>query len=160
MIGRVAVLMASQTYADRMGKATAVLRELGVPVTEHILSAHRTPDETIRFAKAAKADGYAVIICGATQAAHLAGLVAAHTVLPVIGVPLGGSPLGAVDALYSTVQMPNGYPVATVAVDSGVNAGLLAAQIIGVKVDTVADGVHRWREERRLGSNKRGDSAR
>lgn len=147
----VAVLMASRIYADKMGKATAILRELEIPVTEHCLSAHRTPDETAAFAKAARANGYAVLICGASQAAHVAGLVAAHTTLPVIGVPLTGGGLGGTDALYSTVQMPNGYPVATVRLDGALNAGLLAAQIIAVHDDDVRRRLddHRYRNHQR-----------
>lgn len=149
----VAVLMASRIYADRMTKAATVLTELGVPVTTHVLSAHRTPDETAEFARTAAARGYAALICGAGQAAHVAGLVAAYTTLPVIGVPMSDSPLRGVDALYSTVQMPGGYPVATVAVDGGTNAGLLAAQIIGVAHPEVAERIARWRAERANGSN-------
>jgi 5-(carboxyamino)imidazole ribonucleotide mutase len=144
----VGVLMASGVYADRMTKAAGVLDEVGVPVTTHVLSAHRTPDQTAEFARTAAERGYAVLICGAGQAAHVAGLVAAHTTLPVIGVPMGGGPLGGVDALYSTVQMPNGYPVATVAVDGAVNAGLLAAQIVGVAHPEIAGRVAAWRAKR------------
>ncbi|OLF18584.1 5-(carboxyamino)imidazole ribonucleotide mutase [Actinophytocola xanthii] len=147
--------MASRVYADRMDKAAAVLTELGVPVTTHVLSAHRTPDETAEFARTAADRGYAVLICGAGQAAHVAGMVAAYTTLPVIGVPLGGGPLGGVDSLYSTVQMPNGYPVATVAVDGGVNAGLLAAQIIATAHPEVGERVASWRARRVADSVRR-----
>jgi 5-(carboxyamino)imidazole ribonucleotide mutase len=151
----VGVLMASRIYADRMDKAAGVLTELGVPVTTHTLSAHRSPDETAEFARTAATRGYAVLICGAGLAAHAAGLVAAHTTLPVVGVPLSGGPLGGVDALYSTVQMPNGYPVATVAVDGAVNAGLLAAQIVATAHPEIADRVAAWRAQRVADSVRR-----
>jgi 5-(carboxyamino)imidazole ribonucleotide mutase len=152
MLPSVAVLMASRIYADRMTKATTVLTELGVPVTTHVLSAHRTPDQTAEFARTAAERGYAALICGAGQAAHVAGLVAAYTTLPVIGVPMSDSALNGVDALYSTVQMPGGYPVATVAVDGGTNAGLLAAQIIGVTHPEIAKRIAQWRAERANGT--------
>lgn len=151
----VGVLMASQIYADRMTKAAKVLTELGVPVTEHVLSAHRTPDETADFARTAAARGYAVLICGAGQAAHVAGLVAAYTVLPVIGVPMSDSALAGVDSLYSTVQMPGGYPVATVAIDAGTNAGLLAAQIVGTAHPEIHQRVADWRAARLADSRAR-----
>lgn len=152
---KVAVVMASRIYADRLNRAVDVLTELGVEVTTHILSAHRTPDQTAEFARSAADNGYAVLICGAGLASHLAGLVAAHTTLPVIGVPMGDGPLGGVDSLYSTVQMPNGYPVATVAVDGGLNAGLLAAQIIGTAHPEISTRVARWRDQRAGGSTER-----
>lgn len=129
---KVAVLMASRMYAERMSKATAILRELGVDVTERVLSAHRTPLETAEFARQARDLGYMVLICGASQAAHVAGLVAANTTLPVIGVPFSNGGLNGMDALYSTAQMPNGYPVATIRLDGALNAGLLAAQIVAL----------------------------
>jgi 5-(carboxyamino)imidazole ribonucleotide mutase len=97
-----------------------------------VLSAHRTPREVAEFASSARANGYAAVICGAGMAAHLAGAVAANTTLPVIGVPLSGGALNGVDALYATVQMPRGIPVATVAVDGSMNAALLAVQMLAI----------------------------
>ena len=129
---RVAVLMGSPRDRDRMAPAAATLSELGVEVEELVLSAHRTPDQVASFARNARADGYAALICGAGMAAHLAGAVAANTTLPVVGVPLSGSALNGVDALYATVQMPSGIPVATVAIDGAANAALLVAQMLAI----------------------------
>ena len=99
---------------------------------ERVMSAHRTPEEVATFARAARHNGYAALICGAGLAAHLAGVVAAHTTLPVVGVPLSGGALGGVDALYSTVQMPRGIPVATVAIDGAANAGVLVVEMLAI----------------------------
>ncbi|WP_263253167.1 5-(carboxyamino)imidazole ribonucleotide mutase [Saccharopolyspora rosea] len=146
---RVAVLIASTLYLERMREATGVLRELGVPVTERGLSAHRTPDETAEFARRARENGFAAIVCGASRAAHVAGLVAAHTTLPVIGVPMSGGTLGGVDALCSTAAMPAGFPVATVGIDDARNAGLLAAQIVAHGDPAVRANLDRYRERMR-----------
>jgi 5-(carboxyamino)imidazole ribonucleotide mutase len=97
-----------------------------------VLSAHRNPADVAAFATSARDDGFAVLICGAGMAAHLAGVVAAHTTLPVIGVPLSGGAINGVDALYATVQMPTGIPVATVAIDGSANAGILAVEILAI----------------------------
>ncbi|HEX2273757.1 MAG TPA: 5-(carboxyamino)imidazole ribonucleotide mutase [Acidimicrobiales bacterium] len=129
---KVAVLMGSPRDRDKMAPAAATLAELGVEVEELVLSAHRTPDQVASFARDARADGYAALICGAGMAAHLAGAVAANTTLPVVGVPLSGSALNGVDALYATVQMPSGIPVATVAIDGAANAALLVAQMLAI----------------------------
>jgi 5-(carboxyamino)imidazole ribonucleotide mutase len=129
---KVAVLMGSPNDKQKMAPAVDTLGEFGVDATEHVLSAHRTPADVARFASGARASGYGVIICGAGMAAHLAGAVAAQTTLPVIGVPLSGGALNGVDALYATVQMPRGIPVATVAVDGALNAALLAIEIFAV----------------------------
>lgn len=129
---RVAILMGSASDQARMAPAAAVLAEFGVETTVAVMSAHRTPAAVAAFAQAARDAGYGAIICGAGMAAHLAGAVAAQTTLPVIGVPLSGSALNGVDALYATVQMPKGMPVATVAIDGAANAGLLAVQILAV----------------------------
>jgi len=129
---RVAVLMGSESDMARMAAAGDTLESLGIEATVAVMSAHRTPEAVAAFAKGARENGYAAIICAAGMAAHLAGAVAANTTLPVIGVPLSGSALQGVDALYATVQMPRGIPVATVAIDGAVNAALLAAQILAV----------------------------
>ena len=142
---KVAVLMGSANDADKMKGAVDILGEFGVEVTEHVMSAHRTPSVVADFARRARDDGYAALICGAGMAAHLAGAVAAQTTLPVIGVPLSGSALNGVDALYSTVMMPRGMPVATVAIDNSTNAGLLAAEIIAVTDEKVAGALADYR---------------
>jgi len=128
----VGILMGSDSDLSVMEKAAATLQEMGVPFELNISSAHRMPDKTAEYARTARERGLAVIIAGAGMAAHLAGVVAAHTTLPVIGVPLKSGALKGVDALYSTVQMPPGIPVATVAIDGAVNAAFLACQIIAV----------------------------
>lgn len=142
---KVAVLMGSANDADKMRGAVEILGEFGVEVTEHVMSAHRTPAVVADFARSARDNGYAALICGAGMAAHLAGAVAAQTTLPVIGVPLSGSALNGVDALYSTVMMPRGMPVATVAIDNSTNAGLLAAEIIAVTDEKVASALADYR---------------
>ncbi|HEX2046641.1 MAG TPA: 5-(carboxyamino)imidazole ribonucleotide mutase [Acidimicrobiales bacterium] len=129
---KVAVLMGSASDQAKMEPAAATLAEFGVEADVRIMSAHRTPAAVAEFARTARADGYAAIICAAGMAAHLAGAVAASTTLPVIGVPMSGGALNGVDALYSTVQMPRGIPVATVAIDGAMNAALLAVQILAV----------------------------
>lgn len=130
---KVAVIMGSPRDSDKMSGAAEVLAELGITCDVFVMSAHRSPALVGSFAATARERGYAAIIAGAGMAAHLAGAVAAQCTLPVIGVPLSGSALNGVDALYATVQMPPGMPVATVAIDGSRNAGLLAAQIIGVE---------------------------
>ncbi|MFO7298987.1 MAG: 5-(carboxyamino)imidazole ribonucleotide mutase [Actinomycetes bacterium] len=131
MSHKVAVLMGSGSDRPVMEKAGQVLEQFGIEHETRVLSAHKTPDETLAFAAGAADAGFEVIICGAGKAAHLAGVVAAKTVLPVIGVPLSAS-LDGLDALLSTVQMPTGIPVATVAVDAAANAALLAVSILAV----------------------------
>ncbi|MEO7836170.1 MAG: 5-(carboxyamino)imidazole ribonucleotide mutase [Acidimicrobiales bacterium] len=129
---RVAVLMGSPNDRDKMKGAAEMLGRFGIEVDERVLSAHRTPAEVAEFASCAREEGYAAVICGAGMAAHLAGAVAAHTTLPVIGVPLSGGGLNGVDALYATVQMPKGIPVATVAIDGAANAGILVAEMLSI----------------------------
>ena len=132
---RVAVIMGSDSDLPTMQAAIDLLAEFGVPVTVRILSAHRTPDEMLAFARTAAADGIGVIIAGAGGAAHLPGMVASATSLPVIGVPVIASSmqsLGGVDALLSMVQMPAGIPVATVAIGNAKNAGLLAVRMLAI----------------------------
>ncbi len=128
----VAILMGSKSDLELMRPACAILEEFGVPFELRVLSAHRTPARCAEFASTARDRGLRVMICAAGGAAHLAGVVAGHTTLPVIGVPLARTPLAGQDALLATVQMPKGIPVATVAVDGAANAAILAAQILGV----------------------------
>ena len=129
----VAVLMGSASDASVMDGAVEALREFSVPVEVRVLSAHRTPDETITYAKRAADRGIRVIIAGAGGAAHLAGVLAASTTLPVIGVPIASGGLGGMDSLLATVQMPRGIPVATVAVNGARNAGLLAVRMMALE---------------------------
>ncbi|MEC8442541.1 MAG: 5-(carboxyamino)imidazole ribonucleotide mutase [Cyanobacteriota bacterium] len=132
MLPRVAVVMGSDSDLPTMEPGAAILRELGVEVEVRVLSAHRTPLEMVDFARKAREQGFGVIVAGAGGAAHLPGMVAALTTLPVIGVPVKSRALSGVDSLHSIVQMPGGIPVATVAIGGGLNAGLLAAQILSV----------------------------
>jgi 5-(carboxyamino)imidazole ribonucleotide mutase len=144
---KVAILMGSASDRDKMAPAADTLARYGVEADVRVMSAHRTPAIVSEFASSARANGYAAIICGAGMAAHLAGAVAAHTTLPVIGVPLTGGALNGVDALYATVQMPKGIPVATVAVDGAMNAALLAVEILAVGDDDLTKELLRHREE-------------
>jgi len=130
----VAVIMGSKSDQSIMAECTQHLEYFGIPSQQYILSAHRTPDETAQFAKNARDKGIKIIIAGAGMAAHLPGVIAAHTTLPVIGVPLAGSDLNGLDALYSMVQMPSGVPVATMAIGKAgaINAAVLAAEILGI----------------------------
>lgn len=129
---KVAVIMGSDSDLPIVEKAFSVLDDLGVPYEVHVFSAHRTPIEAKAFTESAYDNGFGVIIAAAGKAAHLAGAIAANTVLPVIGIPVKSSTLDGLDALLSTVQMPSGIPVATVAIDGSANAALLAAEIIAV----------------------------
>ncbi|CRZ34185.1 5-(carboxyamino)imidazole ribonucleotide mutase [Herbinix hemicellulosilytica] len=129
---KVAVLMGSDSDLPVVKSAINTLKEFGVETEVHIMSAHRTPKQACDFASSAIDKGFGVIICAAGKAAHLAGVIAAHTTLPVIGIPMKSSTLDGLDALLSTVQMPKGIPVATVAIDGAENAALLAVQILAV----------------------------
>jgi len=146
---QVAVIMGSASDAEVMRGCVELLRELELPHEVKVLSAHRTPDLTREYAVSAAGRGIEVIIAGAGWAAHLAGAIAAHTTLPVIGVPIDSSPFKGLDALLSTVQMPSGIPVATVAVGSGgaKNAAVLAAQILGLKYPPIAEKVNDYRRK-------------
>lgn len=144
---RVAILMGSASDRDKMAPAADTLARYGIEADVRVMSAHRTPAAVADFASAARDRGYAAIICGAGMAAHLAGAVAGHTTLPVIGVPLSGGALNGVDALYATVQMPKGIPVATVAVDGATNAALLAVQMLAIDDDDLVAELARHREE-------------
>jgi 5-(carboxyamino)imidazole ribonucleotide mutase len=144
---KVAVLLGSPNDAPKMKPAVETLEEFGIEVDERVMSAHRTPSRVATFAKKARDNGYAAIICGAGMAAHLAGAVAANTTLPVVGVPLSGSALNGVDALYATVQMPKGVPVATVAVDGAMNAALLVVQMLSIADADLAGALDARRRE-------------
>jgi phosphoribosylaminoimidazole carboxylase PurE protein len=129
---KVAILMGSPNDMDKMRPAAEILERFGIEADVQVASAHRTPAKVMGLASTAREQGYVAFICGAGMAAHLAGVVAAHTTLPVVGVPLSGGALNGVDALYSTVQMPKGIPVATVAVDGAMNAGILVAEMLAI----------------------------
>ena len=135
---KVAVLMGSANDKEKMAGARTMLERFGVEVDERVMSAHRNPADVAAFAETARDAGFGAVICGAGLAAHLAGVVAAHTTLPVIGVPLSGGIANGLDALLATVQMPKGIPVATVAVDGSANAGILAAQILAIHDEDLA----------------------
>jgi 5-(carboxyamino)imidazole ribonucleotide mutase len=129
---KVAVLMGSESDKEKMAPAGDTLARFGIEADVRVLSAHRTPAKVAELASTARDNGYVAFICGAGMAAHLAGAVAAQTTLPVVGVPLSGGALDGVDALYSTVQMPKGIPVATVAVNGSMNAALLVVQMLAI----------------------------
>ncbi len=147
-MAKVAILLGSTSDVKVMQACTEYLTRFGIQHDLRISSAHRQPDETAAFIKAAEKNGYAVIIAAAGMAAHLAGMAAAHTALPVIGVPLEGSALNGVDALYSTVQMPAGIPVATVAIGSAgaKNAAVLAAEILALSDPAVKEKLREFRK--------------
>ena len=145
----VGILMGSDTDLPAMEKAAEVFREIGVPYEMDISSAHRLPEKTAHYAKSARERGLEVLIAGAGMAAHLAGVLAAHTTLPVIGVPLKSGALEGVDALYSTVQMPPGIPVATVGIDGTKNAAYLACEILSIKYPEIAKKLEDFREKMR-----------
>jgi 5-(carboxyamino)imidazole ribonucleotide mutase len=145
----VGIIMGSDSDLPIMVQAEEVLKDMGVPYEMDIMSAHRLPDKTAEYARTARARGLNVIIAGAGMAAHLAGLMASLTTLPVIGVPLKSGPLEGVDALYSTVQMPPGIPVATVSVNGAKNAAYLACSILSIKYPEIADRIEEFREKTR-----------
>ncbi len=142
----VGIIMGSQSDMSVMKSASEILQELGISHEVAIVSAHRTPDRLVEYAREAKSRGIQVIIAGAGGAAHLPGMTAALTAIPVIGVPVKVGDLSGVDALYSIVQMPGGIPVATVAINGAKNAGILAAQILGVSDDVVYQAVERYKQ--------------
>jgi 5-(carboxyamino)imidazole ribonucleotide mutase len=142
----VGILVGSASDLPVMQQAGAILERFAIPFEIRVISAHRNPDLVDEFARTAEERGMVCVICGAGMANHLAGAVAARTALPVIGVPLSGSKLGGMDALYSTVQMPRGVPVATVAIDGAVNAAILAAQILAVRDPEVRIKMYEFKE--------------
>ena len=148
---KVGIVMGSDSDLPIIRKTADTLRALDVPFEVHVYSAHRTPDEARDFARNAAENGFGVLIAAAGMAAHLAGAVAANTVLPVIGIPCKSANLDGLDALLATVQMPSGIPVATVAIDGGTNAALLAAQILAVSEPALAE---------KLAEKRRADAAK
>ncbi len=145
---KVGVLMGSANDRDKMQPGVDTLEAFGLEADVRVLSAHRNPTEVVDLVSRARADGYVAFICGAGMAAHLAGVVAAHTTLPVVGVPLSGGALNGVDALYSTVQMPKGIPVATVAIDGSLNAALLVVEMLAISDPALAEKLEADRRQR------------
>ena len=138
-MAKVGILMGSKSDFDVVKPAISALKKMGVETEVRVISAHRTPDEAHEFAANAKKNGMEVLICAAGKAAHLGGVIAALTTLPVIGLPVKTDMMGGLDSLLSIVQMPAGIPVATVGVNAGENAGLLAAQILGIKYPEIEE---------------------
>jgi 5-(carboxyamino)imidazole ribonucleotide mutase len=144
---KVLIVVGSDSDLSVVEEAVKVLKAAGVGVKLDISSAHRNPEKTVAYAKNARADGFEVIIAAAGLAAHLPGVLASHTTLPVIGIPMGGGALNGVDAVLSILQMPKGVPVATVGIDAAQNAGLLACEILSIKYDTVRTRLTEMRGE-------------
>lgn len=147
MAKKAAIIMGSDSDRPIVQKAMDKLKALGIPYEVHIFSAHRTPVQAAAFAKTARDNGFGVLIAAAGKAAHLAGALAAQTTLPIIGIPVKSSTLDGLDALLSTVQMPSGMPVATVAIDGAENAAILAAQILALSDEDLANKLDVMREE-------------
>lgn len=145
----VGIVMGSASDAEHMEPARRILKDFHVPAEFRVVSAHRTPDHMFRYAEEASARGIEVIIAGAGGAAHLPGMIASKTHLPVIGVPVKSRTLNGVDSLLSIVQMPSGVPVATVAIDGALNAGLLALRILGVKHPAIAEQLRAYQKQMR-----------
>ena len=143
---KIGIIMGSDSDLPIVEKAINTLQEFDVPYEVHIFSAHRTPEEARQFALNARANGFGAIIAAAGKAAHLAGAIAAATTIPVIGIPVKSSNLDGVDALLSTVQMPSGIPVATVAIDGSVNAALLSIQMLAIEDATLAEKLQAKRD--------------
>jgi len=154
----VAVIMGSDSDLPVMQKALDTLADFGVEYSVDVMSAHRTPAVVSAFADGARGNGRKVVIAGAGGAAHLAGVVAANTTLPVIGVPVDSSPLGGVDALYATVQMPPGVPVATVGVNAAQNAALLAVQILAVGDEQLAAKLAQFKQKQAIKVQKKNEA--
>ena len=149
---KVAIIMGSDSDLPAVAPAKKRLEDLGIPVEAHIISAHRTPEAAADFSKNARQNGFGAIIAAAGKAAHLAGALAANSTLPVIGIPIKSSTLDGLDALLSTVQMPSGVPVATVAIDGADNAALLAAQILSVEDGALAEKLQGLKEQMKQGA--------
>lgn len=154
---QIGIIMGSDSDLPVMEKAAEVLKEMGIGYEMEISSAHRLPEKTAEYARGARGRGIEVIIAGAGMAAHLAGVIASHTTIPVIGVPLKSGALNGVDALYSTVQMPAGIPVATVAIDGAKNAAYLACSILSIKYPEIAGKLEAYREKTRKELMKKSD---
>ena len=144
---KVAVIMGSDSDWPVVKAACSVLKEFDVPFEAHILSAHRTPEAAAAFAKSARDEGYGVILCAAGMAAHLAGAFAANPTLPVVGIPMKGGAMDGLDALLATVQMPSGFPVATVALNGAKNAAYLAVEMLAVSDDELARRLEQFRAD-------------
>lgn len=144
---KVGIIMGSDSDLPVVEKSINTLKELDIPYEVHVYSAHRTPAEAKDFSSSARENGFGVIIAAAGMAAHLAGAIAANTTLPVIGIPIKSANLGGMEALLSTVQMPSGIPVATVAIDGAANAALLAAQMIAIEDEKLAEKLAKKRAE-------------
>lgn len=155
MSQKVAVIMGSDSDLPVVSPAIKRLKALGVPVEAHVMSAHRTPEAAAEFSQNARENGFGVIIAAAGKAAHLAGVLAAHTTLPVIGIPVKSSTLDGLDALLATVQMPSGIPVATVAIDGADNAAILAAQMLALSDPALSDKLSAMKQEMKDGVAKK-----
>ena len=136
---KIGIIMGSDSDMPTVSKAVDTLKNFGVPYEVHVFSAHRTPEQAKQFSSYARSNGFGAIIAAAGMAAHLAGAIAANTTLPVIGIPINSGKLNGIDALLSTVQMPSGIPVATVAIDGAINAALLCIQILAVEDTELAE---------------------
>jgi len=154
----IGVVMGSDSDWPSMKQATDILEQFGVPFEKKVVSAHRTPDDMANYGKEARDRGIKIIIAGAGGAAHLPGMLASHTILPVIGVPIQTSALGGVDSLYSIVQMPNGIPVATVAIGKAQNAGLLALRMLGMEDKGISIQLKEYHEGMANESRKKTDN--
>ena len=152
---KAAVIMGSDSDFKVVSKAIAKLKEFEVPYEVHVMSAHRTPDKAAEFAKNARQNGFGVIIAAAGMAAHLAGVLAAHTTLPVIGIPIKSAAFDGMDALLATVMMPTGIPVATVAVDGAANAAILAIEMLALSDDVLAAKLEQMKAEMAEGVAKK-----
>lgn len=159
MAPKVSLIMGSDSDFEKLKSCVTKLKEFQIEVDANVISAHRTPDKAAQFAKDAEKNGVEVIICAAGMAAHLAGVIAAHTVTPVIGVPIK-STFDGMDALLATVQMPPGIPVATVGVDNGANAAILAAQILSLKYDYLKDALKDAKAKMALGVEKKNEKVK
>lgn len=158
MSKKVAVIMGSDSDFPTVSPAIKRLKSFGIPVEVRVMSAHRTPDAAAEFSKNAKTEGFGVIIAAAGKAAHLGGVLAAHTTLPVIGIPVKSSTLDGLDALLSTVQMPSGIPVATVAIDGADNAAILAAQMLALSDDSIAAQLEQMKVDMEKGVAKKNEA--
>ena len=143
---KVAVIMGSDSDFKVVQKAVLKLKEFGVPYEVRVMSAHRTPDEAAEFSKNAKSEGFGVIIAAAGMAAHLGGVLAAHTTLPVIGIPIKAAAFDGMDALLATVMMPPGIPVATVGVDGAANAAILAVEMLALSDDSLSEKLEKMKK--------------
>ena len=150
--------MGSDSDFPIVSPAIKRLKSFGIPVEVRVMSAHRTPDAAAEFSKNAKTEGFGVIIAAAGKAAHLGGVLAAHTTLPVIGIPVKSSTLDGLDALLSTVQMPSGIPVATVAIDGADNAAILAAQMLALSDDSIAAQLEQMKVDMAKGVAKKNEA--